>query len=200
MFKYIQKELVIQKQEKDYIRNLFKEVDIDNNGYLTRNQIKYLIKNKIGCNLTDAELEEILDKVDIKQENEIDIREFIYLLDNINSDPKNNQIENTINTNQNQEEELIPIMNLNLNLNMHRKMKPKDFISLYSGLPLSFIPSFIREEQQQNNLLPSSCLKPLTKDDINYEDIFPIESLMYGIKKEVINSQELVHPYIPNLK
>ena len=195
MFKYIQKELVIQKQEKDYIRNLFKEVDIDNNGYLTRNQIKYLIKNKIGCNLTDAELEEILDKVDIKQENEIDIREFIYLLDNINSDPKNNQIENTINTNQNQEEELIPIMNLNLNLNMHRKMKPKDFISLYSGLPLSFIPSFIREEQQQNNLLPSSCLKPLTKDDINYEDIFPIESLMYGIKKEVINSQELIHPY-----
>ena len=195
MFNYIQKELVIQKQEKDYIKNLFKEIDIDNNGFLTRNQIKYLIKNKIGCNLTDAELEEILDKVDIKQENEIDIREFIYLLDNIDSPQKNNQIENSINSKPNQEEELIPIMNLNLNLNMHRKMKPKDFISLYSGLPLSFIPSFIREEQQKNNLLPSSCLKPLTKDDITYEDIFPIESLIYGTNKEAINSQELVHPY-----
>ena len=195
MFNYIQKELVIQKQEKDYIKNLFKEIDIDNNGFLTRNQIKYLIKNKIGCNLTDAELEEILDKVDIKQENEIDIREFIYLLDNIDSPQKNNQIENSINSKPNQEEELIPIMNLNLNLNMHRKMKPKDFISLYSGLPLSFIPSFIREEQQKNNLLPSSCLKPLTKDDITYEDIFPIESLIYGTNKETINSPELVHPY-----
>ena len=137
MFNYIQKELVIQKQEKDYIKNLFKEIDIDNNGFLTRNQIKYLIKNKIGCNLTDAELEEILDKVDIKQENEIDIREFIYLLDNIDSPQKNNQIENSINSKPNQEEELIPIMNLNLNLNMHRKMKPKDFISLYSGKRLS---------------------------------------------------------------
>ena len=30
------------------------------------------------------------------------------------------------------------------------------------------------------NLLPSSCLKPLTKDDILYEDIFPIETLIYG--------------------
>ena len=199
MINYIQKELFMQKAEKDYIMNLFKEEDIDNNGFLTRNQIKYLIKNKIGCNLTDAELEEIFNKVDYNQENEIDIRDFVYLLDNINSFQKTGQMENTINTNINPDEELIPIMNLNLNLNMHRKIRPKDFISLYSDLPLSFIPSFTREEQQKNNLLPSSCLKPLTKDDITYEDIFPIESLVYGDKKEIIKdknkAQELIHPY-----
>ena len=187
MFSYIQKELVIQKEEKDYIMNLFKEADIDKNGYLTRSQIKYLIKNKIGCNLTDVELDEILNKVDYNQENEIDIRDFIFLLDNINS-IKN---ENTINTKPNQDEELIPIMNLNLNLNMYRKIRPKDFISLYSDLPSTFIPSFIREEQQKNNLLPSSCLKPLTKDDIFYEDIFPSKTLIFaGNQKDKISNED----------
>ena len=187
MFSYIQKELVIQKEEKDYIMNLFKEADIDKNGYLTRSQIKYLIKNKIGCNLTDVELDEIINKVDFNQENEIDIRDFIFLLDNINS-IKN---ENTINSKSNQDEELIPIMNLNLNLNMYRKIRPKDFISLYSDLPSTFIPSFIREEQQKNNLLPSSCLKPLTKDDIFYEDIFPSETLIFtGNQKDNISNRD----------
>ena len=196
MYSFIQKELVMQKEEKDYIMNLFREADIDKNGFLTRNQIKYLIKNKIGCNLTDAELDEILDKVDIDQENEIVIRDFVYLLDNINSIQKN-KIENTISTKMNQDEELIPIMSLNLNLNMHRKIRPKDFISLYSDLPLSFIPSFTREEQQKNNLLPSSCLKPLSKDDITYEDIYPIQQLIYNDKKEPnkVQNLDLIHPY-----
>ena len=198
MFKFIQKELVIQKEEKNYIKKLFLEADLDKNGYLTRKQIKHLIKDKIGCNLTDAEFEEIFDKVDIKQEDEIDIRDFIYLLDNINSLQRNIKVENTISTKLNQDEELIPIMNLNLNLNMHRKMRPKDFISLYSDLPLSFIPSFIRDEQQKGNLLPSKCLKPLTKDDINYEDIKPIQELVYGDKKGASKDQnkniELIHP------
>ena len=181
IYNYIQKSLVIQKEEKDFIMNLFREADIDKNGYLSRNQIKYLIKNKINCNLTDTEFDEILDKVDIQNENEIDIRDFIFLLDNINNNQINNP--NMINTMSNIEDnEAIPIMNLNLNLNMHRKIRPKDFISLYSDLPLSFIPSFIREEQQKNNLLPSSCLKPLTKDDILYEDIFPIEDVIYAEK------------------
>ena len=190
LYNYIQKSLVIQREEKDFIMNLFREADIDKNGYLTRNQIKYLMKNKINCNLTDFELDEILNKVDIQQENEIDIRDFVFLLDSINNNNQNMNSTNMINTNTNSsidDNETIPIMNLNLNLNMHRKIRPKDFISLYTGLPLSFIPSFIREEQQKNNLLPSSCLKPLTKDDILYEDIFPVETLIFSDKKEIKN-------------
>ena len=184
LFNYIQKSLVIQREEKDFIMNLFREADIDKNGYLSRNQIKYLMQHKINCNMTDFELDEIINKVDIQHEDEIDIRDFIFLLDNINNTNINDQ--NTINTNTNNkvdDNEVIPIMNLNLNLNMHRKISPKDFISLYTGLPLSFIPSFIREEQQKNKLLPSSCLKPLTKNDILYEDIFPLETLVFSDKK-----------------
>ena len=183
IYKYIQKSLFIQREEKDYIMNLFREADIDKNGYLTRNQIKYLITNKINSNLSDSELDEILDKVDIQNENEIDIRDFIFLLDNINNTVNLNNT-NMINTMSNgDDKENIPIMNLNLNLNMHRKIRPKDFISLYTGLPLSFIPSFIREEQQRKKLLPSSCLKPLTKDDILYEDIFPIDTIIFSDTK-----------------
>ena len=178
IYNYIKKLLFIQKEEKDYIKNLFLEADIDKNGFLTRNQIKYLINHKINCNLTDSELNEILDKVDIRNENEIDIRDFIFLLDNINNSNFNNT--NMINTMSNADDnENIPIMNLNLNLNMYRRIRPKDFISLYTGLPLSFIPSFIREEQQKNKLLPSSCLKPLTINDILYQDISPIDTIIY---------------------
>ena len=202
IYKYIQKSLFIQREEKDYIMNLFREADIDKNGYLRRNQIKYLITNKINCNLTDAELNEILDKVDIQNENEIDIRDFISLLDNINN---NSNINNTnmINTMSNADDnENIPIMNLNLNLNMYRKIRPKDFISLYTGLPLSFIPSFIREEQQKKKLLPSICLKPATRDDILYEDIAPIDTIIYTDTKNpnhisgIIQAKKLKE-YIP---
>ena len=188
LFNYIQKLLFIQREEKDFIMNLFREADIDKNGYLSRNQIKYLMQHKINCNMTDFELDEIINKVDIQHEDEIDIRDFIFLLDNINNTNVNDQ--NTINTNTNNkvdDNEVIPIMNLNLNLNMHRKISPKDFISLYTGLPLSFIPSFIREEQQKNKLLPSSCLKPLTKNDILYEDIFPLDTLVFSDKKGAHN-------------
>ena len=178
-YNYIKNLLIIQREEKDFIMNLFHEVDIDKNGYLTKKQIKYLMQNKINCDLTDSELDEILNKVDMLNENEINARDFIYLLDNIN-DMQNINNDNIINTNSNADEnEAIPIMNLNLNLNMHRKMRPKDFISIYSGLPLSFIPSFIREEQQKNNLLPSKCLRPLIRNDIFYEDIYPCEILIY---------------------
>ena len=186
--------------------NLFREADIDKNGYLTRNQVKYLMKNKINCNLTDFELDEILNKVDIENADEVDIRDFVFLLDNINN--TSNNFSNTINTMSNADDnEAIPIMNLNLNLNMARKIRPKDFISLYEGLPLSFIPSFIREEQQKNNLLPSSCLKPLTKDEILYEDISPEETLVYMDKKNnnqnqfsgIIQTYKKLKIYIPGI-
>jgi len=198
MYNYIKKSLFIQREEKDFIMNLFREADIDKNGYLTRNQVKYLMRNKINCNLSDIELDEILNKVDVEQLDEVDIRDFAYLLDNINSNSKT--FSTTINTNTNTnintmsnegDSEAIPIMNLNLNLNMHRKIRPKDFISLYEGLPLSFIPSFIREEQQRNNLLPSSSLKPLTRDGFIYEDIFPVETLVYAGQKEVTKQNEI---------
>ena len=177
-FNYIKNLLIIQREEKDYIQNLFHEMDTDKKGYLSKKQIKYLMQNKINCDLTDIELDEILNKIDPLNENEINARDFISLLNNINE--AQNMNENIINTNSNADEnEAIPIMNLNLNLNMYRKMRPKDFISIYSGLPISFIPSFIREEQQKNNLLPSKCLQPLIKNDIFYEDIYPCETLIY---------------------
>ena len=193
IYNYIKKLLNVQKEEKDFIMNLFREADIDKNGFLTRNQVKYLIKNKINCSLTDPELDDILNKVDINNENEIDIRDFIDLLDSINNTQKiDNNIINTSSHTELNDNEAIPIMNLNLNLNMHRKIRPKDFISLYWELPLSFIPSFIREEQQKNNLLPSSCLKPITTDEDNifYEDISPTyeskEELNYNEKETKI--------------
>ena len=203
MYNYIKKSLFIQKEEKDFIMNLFREADIDKNGYLTRNQVKYLMKNKINSNLSDIELDEILNRLDPEQMDEVDIRDFAYLLDNINSNPNNfATTANTINTNTISNEGdngAIPIMNLNLNLNMHRKIRPKDFVSLYEGLPLSFIPSFIREEQQRNNLLPSSSLKPLTRDGFIYEDIFPVETLVYADQKEA-NRQNVTSGIIQSYK
>ena len=175
MFKYIEKQLVIQREEKDYMVNLLKEVDVDNNGYLSKSQMKYILRNKINCNLSDNEIDDLLNKLDAQNEDKIEIREFVSLLDNINTN-------NSFNSSKISMNDSLSVMNVNMNLNMYRNIRPKDFVSLYSDLPILFIPSFIREEQQKLNLLPSSFLKPLTKNDTMYEDITPVENLIYNDK------------------
>ena len=175
MYKYIEKQLIIQREEKDYMVNLFKEFDFDNNGYLTKNQMKYIIKNKINCSLSDYEIDELLNKLDAQNENKIEIREFVSLLDNMNNT-------NSFNSSKISMNDTLSVMNVNMNLNMYRNIRPKDFVSLYYDLPILFIPSFIREEQQKLNLLPSTFLKPLTKNETIYEDIKPVENLIYNDK------------------
>ena len=157
MEKFIKEQLIIQEEEKEYILKLFKEADIDKVGFLTSNQLKYLLTEKLNTNLTTEEINKIVQDANIKYDELIDIEEFVKLLDGVYEKDDDN-LKNTV-----------------LEIKMQRKIHPKTFISLYNGLPLNFIPSFIREEQKLLRLLPSSMLIP-KKDasGILYEDIKPL--------------------------
>ena len=180
--KYIKEQLVIQEEERDYIIKLFKEADVDKTGFLKVNQLKYLFKNKLNTDFTDEQINKLCENSSIAYDGLIDIEEFVNLLDNINNyDNNNNNNKNNLLDNQdkiNDDDINDRIMNLNLNLNFNRKIHPKTFISLYNDLPLSFIPSFIRDEQKLLKLLPSSVLIP-KKDNtgILYTDIKSIEDI-----------------------
>ncbi len=164
--KYIKEQTFINKDEREYIKKLFRNADIDNNGYLTEKQLRFLMKSKLQSNLSEEEIEMICKTASEKYDGIIDIDEFVNLLDSINK--KNDLNETEFNN---------PLMNealntMNISLNHFRNIQPKTFISLYDNLPLTFTPSFIREEQKLLKLLPSSVLKPKkSKGGIFYEDI-----------------------------
>ena len=157
MEKYIKEQLIIQEEEKDYILKLFREADVDKVGFLTPNQLKYLLTEKLNTNMTSEEINKIVQDANIKYDELIDIEEFVKLLDNV-YEKEDDNLKNTV-----------------LEIKMQRRIHPRTFISLYNGLPLNFIPSFIREEQKLLRLLPSSMLVP-KKDasGILYEDIKPV--------------------------
>ena len=176
--KYIKEQLVIQEEERDYIIKLFKEADVDKTGFLNVNQLKYLFKNQLNTDFSDEQINKLCENSTITYDGLIDIEEFVNLLDNINNYELNN---NNVLDDQdkiNDDDINERIQNLNLNLNFNRKIHPKTFISLYNDLPLSFIPSFIRDEQKLLKLLPSSVLTP-KKDNtgILYTDIKSIEEI-----------------------
>ena len=124
--------------------------------------------------LTDDEIDLICKNASAKYDGRIDIDEFINLLDSINGYDENNDNENEINTSSSVINDALK--NMNLNLNLYRNFQPKTFISLYNGLPLTFIPSFIREEQKLLKLLPSSVLKPKRNSTgIFFEDIMSVQ-------------------------
>ena len=164
--KYIKEQIIINKDEREYIKKLFRNADIDNNGYLTEKQLRFLIKSKLQTNLSDNEIDIICKKASEKYDGIIDIDEFVHLLESID---KSNELNETDINNTIMNEAL---KSMNISLYRVRNIQPKTFISLYDNLPLTFIPSFIREEQKLLKLLPSSVLKPKTsKGGILYEDI-----------------------------
>ena len=161
----IKKQLRKKIHETEYIKQLFRNADIDKNGYLTEKQLKFLIKTKLQTNLSEEEINIICKKASEKYDGIIDIDEFVNLLNSIN---KQNLNESDMNNSLMNE----ALQNMSLNLNSLQNIQPNTFISLYDNLPLSFIPSFIRQEQKLLKLLPSSVLKPQTKNNgIIYEDI-----------------------------
>ena len=187
--RYIKEQLIIQNDQRNYIKKLFIEADIDKEGFLSEKQLKYLIKSKLKTNFTDEEIDLICKNASAKYDGRIDIDEFINLLDSINGYDENEN-ENEINTSNSIINEALK--NINLNLNLYRNVQPKTFISLYNGLPLTFIPSFIREEQKLLKLLPSSVLKP-RRNGVFFEDIMSVQeapkSDKYNNNKNKLNYQ-----------
>ena len=103
----------MQEEEKEYVIRLFKEEDSDKLNYLTPIQMKHLLKEKLQCDLTEKEMEELIDVVDVNNDGMIDIDEFIKLL---SSAVKNESMKNTIRQ-----------------INLKRKINPMTFLNIFKG-------------------------------------------------------------------
>nr|KAF6400665.1 hypothetical protein HJG63_002730 [Rousettus aegyptiacus] len=73
------KELKSEKDEKEEILKAFKLFDDDDTGSITLNNIKRVAK-ELGENLTDDELQEMLDEADRDGDGEINEEEFLRMM------------------------------------------------------------------------------------------------------------------------
>jgi hypothetical protein len=103
--------------------------------------MKHLLREKLQCDLTDKDIEELINEVDVNHDGMIDIDEFIKLL---GSSENNESLKHTVRQ-----------------INLKRKINPMTFLNIFNGLPMNFLPSFIKDEQKLFKLLPSATLKPL---------------------------------------
>lgn len=149
---YFKDEQLLIEEEKNYILNMFKEETQDNVGFLTIQQFKNLLSNKLNLNFSENELEELINSTDCNFDGMIDIEEFVRLIDLAE---KVGSVGKTINS-----------------MKMQKKFNPMVFLNIFHGLPMNFIPSFIRECEKSLKMSPSCTLRPIIDaTGILYEDI-----------------------------
>lgn len=68
---------LLTKQEKEKIDSIFRAMDVDCDGKLSRVEIKKGYKEHFSKNISDEELETIFSRVDSDQSGEIDYSEFV---------------------------------------------------------------------------------------------------------------------------
>lgn len=165
----IQHQMVLAQEERDYIIKLFKEEDIDKLGYLTIPQLKHLLNEKLHCNLSDNEFTELINEADCNYDGLVDIEELVKLLDKTE---ENSFFTTKAPTGNNPNKE--NVSKTLRQINSKRRINPMQFLSIFNGLPMNFIPSFIKDEQKLLKLLPASSLRPATDETgILYKDILP---------------------------
>ena len=156
MSEHFKNETLIEEQEVEYILKLFKEEDVDHNGYLSIVQLKHLLVNSLECQISDEEFTELVNLTDANFDGKIDIEEFITMLNETGYNPCVSQTIRQI--------------------KKSRKISPEDFLKIFDKLPKSFIPSFIKENQKLLKNLPSATLRPTTDSSgILFKDILPKE-------------------------
>lgn len=152
MKEHFKEEAFLAEEDKDFALNLFKEETTENEGYLTVQQFKSLMINKLNADFDDNELDELIHSTDCNFDGLIDIEEFMRLLA---------QVEN-----------VGAVRKTIKGLKMKKQFDPLVFLNIFHGLPSNFIPSFIRDQELNKKVLPSSTLRPKTDPTgILYEDI-----------------------------
>ena len=80
MLDFCQKLLFEEEEELEELKNLFLEADVDNNGFLSIDEIYSLLTLRLGVEIRIEELEELIGEADRDQDLQIDIEEFIDLM------------------------------------------------------------------------------------------------------------------------
>jgi hypothetical protein len=123
---------------------LFLDADVDHSGTLSVDEI-YSVILKLGAKVTEEELVELMNEIDVNRDGTLDIDEFMALM-SLGDDMqfRSGQAKNTF-----------------MNIKRARKLSAMDFFKNIKNLPGNFVPSFFTEKWVKSKKnLPSSVFIP----------------------------------------
>mmetsp|Transcript_30802 Transcript_30802/g.30312 ORF Transcript_30802/g.30312 Transcript_30802/m.30312 type:complete len:176 (+) Transcript_30802:553-1080(+) len=125
MLPQMKSEILLTENNMDELRRLFKEGDLDQSNYLNKQELQQVIA-KLGVELTEVQMNDLMSEMDTDQNQSIDIDEFIAFLSIADQLKFRN-----------------PGSKVTLmNIRRARKLHPIDFFNCFKDLPAFFTPSF----------------------------------------------------------
>lgn len=125
MLPRFKQELLSYESNLDDLRRLFKEADLDQSNYLSREEMRGAMM-KLSIDLTEVQLDELMRELDLDSNQSIDIDEFIAFLSIADQIKFKNPANKTI----------------VVKIKQSRKLHPMDFYNCFKNLPQFFQPSF----------------------------------------------------------
>jgi calcium-dependent protein kinase len=65
---------------EDYLKMTFAYFDKDKSGFITREELRNVLKSEDGFNIPDKEIEKLIKEVDFNQDEKIDYTEFLAMM------------------------------------------------------------------------------------------------------------------------
>ena len=176
MLPQMKAEIVSKDQNIDDLRRLFKEFDLDQSNYLSKEEFREALV-RLGIVLSDVQLDDLLKEIDLDENKVIDIDEFIAFLAIADQVRFTNPASKSI---------LIKIKHA-------RKLQPMDFYNCFKNLPHSFQTSILTDPMEKSNLhTPSHGLYPqFDGKTMNYRELQKLEEFSKVTPKQFI---EMFHP------
>ena len=136
-------EILAQEDDMQDLRSKFMEADYLKLGYLEPQQAINCIR-KIGVNATDEEIAHLISMADTNSDGKIDIEEFMLIMTGRDTSVYS-------------DETACAVL---FNIRKARRVKPVDFVKVFTKMPKHFIPSFISEQHKLGKWLPSNGIAP----------------------------------------
>ena len=141
------------------MRAKFREADVDYSGFLSVDEF-YACLLGMGADVSRSEVINMFLEFDANQDMQIDIDEFIRFF----SVGEQIQFQDAQNA------------NTYMKIKKARKLKPADFLKVFSSMPQTFTPSFFTERwtRNQRNLPSSSFKAQIDPKTMLYKDMAPV--------------------------
>ena len=162
MLPRFKEEVLSYEQNLEDLRRLFKESDLDRSNYLSRDELGLALQ-KLGVELTEVQLDDLLRELDLDGNSYIDIDEFVAFLsiaDQVKF--RNPQAKTNI-----------------VKIRQARKLHAMDFFNCFKNLPQSFLPSFTTELfEKKFAFTPSHGISPhFDSKTMTYRDLRKCEDI-----------------------
>lgn len=178
MLPKIKEEMLLQFENLEDLRQLFKEGDKDHSNFLSKEELRACLL-KLGADLSEEQLGELIGEMDEDENAQIDIDEFVAFLtvaDQLKF--KHEGSRRTL-----------------VNIRRARKLNAVDFFNCFKGLPQNYAPSCTQERFEKHAMFtPSWGLFPMFNyNQMTYKDLTYLRNL------DKMPQKEFLKVYMPRL-